>query len=180
LALIKKSVDASLLFVKVLTLDGDLYRIVFGQKRLVTYETSERPQIDDSTVLMTEERFPGDDIVHYSVAEIEVSSDTSLSEEESDFAFTEIGNYSITGFTFDYQVIPTLDRGPLVIKTFVSPVSMLTLKGYLSSYLKKSEAADRLGNKTMPPDIISKDQFLKSLSSIKMTVTNQLNKTLSI
>ena len=172
-SVISKKIDSSLLQLKVITMDGEIYRYVFGKKTLTTTSSFSDLSATNNTVVLTTEQFPGDPNTHYTRNEITVESNSELSDTQSDFSFTEIGNYSMTGYIFDYQVIPTLDRGPKLIKTFVSPTRLFTIKGYLSDDLVK-------GSDSTDDATSEKDTLLSSAAHLQATIGNQLEKTITL
>ena len=186
---IVKKVDSSLLQLKVISMEGILYRYVFGKKTLTTVSSFSELTYTDNTVLLTEERFPGDSNVHYTRNEITVDKSTDNDDISSDFSFTEIGNYSMQGYMFDYQVIPTLDQGPKVVKTFVSPTHLFTIKGYLSDDLIKPDSAQNIalyeksgsgaGGGTFGSEPL-KNTLLPQAAHLQATIGTQLEKTITL
>ena len=158
---LKISSDSALLQIRSLTMSGDYYRVVLGRKELVTTEYLERPEHTGNMVLYTEERFAGEKDTRYTLNEITVSPITrkqlkdhpsdgdaltrnenndqpsNLNQPfESDFSFNEFGNYQMKGFVFNYQIVPTLNKGPKLTKSFVTPTNLFTVKGYLADHIK--------------------------------------------
>lgn len=147
---IKISSDSSLIQMRSLTMSGDYYRLVMGRKELVTYETLELPEFDEDIVLFTEERFAGESDYRYTVNKLKVVSFQQSNEDKdgesspaynqefkSDFDFLEVGNYEMKGFVFNYQIVPTLNKGIKVTKSFVTPTHLFSVKGYLSDHVKR-------------------------------------------
>lgn len=170
---ITKKIDSALLQLKTIALDGTIYRYIFGKKVLTTVTSFSELSANENTVLLTTERFPGDPNIHYTRNNITVEGTSENNDIDSDFSFTEIGNYSMQGYMFDYQVIPTLNKGPKVVKTFVSPTHLFTIKGYLADDLVKGtdEVSDKLSEK---------DDLLPKAAHLQATIGTQLEKTITL
>lgn len=171
--IISKKIDSALLQLKVITLLGDVYRIIFGKKELTTSVSLKPIPPKDNTILMTEEHMAGDTETQYTVNNITVSDVTENDDTQTDFSFEELGNYSMQGYIFDYQVIPTLDKGPKVIKTFVNPTKLFTVKGYLSDSIIKAENPP-------PKNLPDKTNFIPFAAGITQNITKQLDKTITL
>ena len=209
---LKISSDSSLLQIRSLTMSGDYYRVILGKKELTTYDYLERPEHTDNMVLYTEERFAGEADTRYTLNKIEVSSITrrQMGDDEkgnsfnqpfeSDFDFKEFGNYQMRGFVFNYQIVPTLNKGPKLTKSFITPTHLFTIKGYLSDHIKAPiidpfmdttppEPLD-IGDNPIPPipppektDGIPeglKTNFIPNASSLRKTINQNMEHHISL
>lgn len=209
---LKIASDSSLLQIRSLTMSGDYYRIILGRKELTTYDYIERPEHTDNMVLFTEERFAGEADTRYTLNEITVSpmtrkqmGDDKTAESfnqpfESDFDFKEFGNYQMRGFIFNYQVVPTLNKGPKLTKSFVTPTHLFTIKGYLNDHVKTpiidpptdptpTEPID-IGDNPVPPIPPSdqtdgipeglKTNFIPNASSLRKTINQNMEHHISL
>lgn len=131
------SKESTLLALKVVDMRGDIYRVVFGKKTLITTEHLGEPNEDDipdNAVVYTKEIYAGRKDVDYIVTTVELEGVTENSEPDLSFDFTLFSDFHMESFIFDYQVIPTMDKGPKLIKTFVSPALNHTFKGSLTEH----------------------------------------------
>ena len=171
-------------------MNGEIYRIVFGKKTITEVESSEKLKMKPNTIVQTQESVAGDDIIRHSQHNLSVtgiksssngsahdsasgSADSSGKESSDDFVFTEIGNYSLSGVNFDYQVIPTLNGGPVSIRTFATPINIFTLKGYLADDFVKSSDVDDY-------DTSEAKKMEKQASNVKVIEKTNSQRTISL
>lgn len=212
---IKISSDSFLLQIKSITMFGDYYRVIMGTKELTTTESLKRPKYTKDTVLFTEERFAGEAEGRYTLNEISVSpilaepdpldpngNSNGLNKlPKDDFNFKEIGNYQMRGLIFNYQVVPTLNKGPKVIKSFIVPNHIFSIKGYLGDHIKTKQLPPPPPKKSdpdgadigknplpepknpptddgIPKDL--KDNFISNASNLRKVITQGMEYHISI
>jgi len=166
-ALLSKSTSEELLSLQIVTVTGEFYRIVFGKKIVTAKITTEKPNdIDsDKVILYAKEQIPGVDYTKYTVNYIDVEKPTAnntpdnspdfkidvsryLGETNTDInpnvsvqqGYKYYPVYSLEGKVFNYKVVPTLTKGPKVIRNHITPNRMLNLEGRLSRHFITTDA----------------------------------------
>lgn len=177
--------ESMLLALKVVDMKGDIFRIVFGKKTLVTTQYLGEPdsnEIPDNAVVYTKEAFAGRDDLNFTVTTVELEGNTQNSEPDISFDFTKLSDYHMESFVFDYQVIPTLDKGPKLIKTFVSPVLNHTFKGSLTQNAIMTEAFEQSRGNMNSQDMFKFETGIPATIAqhIKITANTKLQETISL
>jgi len=158
MALLSKNVSESLLAIQAVSITGEVYRIIFGKKKLISEVRTEPPEkMPDNVVIYSKEQDAGQDFTKYSIDHIEVEKPDATSINQGDVKielgsyFNEKGNdinpdggsdstfihfprYTMEAKVFNYRIVPTLTKGPKILRQNISPNRMMVLDGRLSKY----------------------------------------------
>jgi len=135
-ALISKNVEEALLSTQIVSLSGDIYRVVFGKKKTITEVYDGKPtQFPDTMVLYAKEHTAGEDLVKHTVKSIEVEGPSDIDNKKymddkpAGKSYLYYSTYELESQTFNFQVVPTLNKGVKLLRTYMVPNKLTVLDG---------------------------------------------------
>ena len=181
--IIEEETEKSLLSFQFVSLKGEIYRVVFGEKEITTITSTFPLNIKDGTILYAQEKDAGLDFTKYTMKTISV--DKSVSYNSQTLAnkypnYVHVPKYELNSMIFNYKIVPTLDRGPKILKENIVPNYMILLDGRLESALVEKQRSNDIQYKTLrqlQQDTL-KDLPIPTKSKIKMDRTSQLEITI--
>ncbi len=160
------SVDKSLLEIKAVSVKGELYKIVFGTKVIKTFSTTEALDTEDNMILYSKEKFAGEPFSRYTKKTLSFEYDTKLELKDSETSFQtkDFIDYKMEALIIDYQIVPTIDKGPMAFRTIAHPVINIKEKGFPDEVVAEKDPKDP----KQPPN----SGKTMEVSNLKINITN--------
>jgi len=131
---LKKIVDYRQLVNKQVSLDGEIYIFSWGVVKNTTRVSYDKVGTDDNIIYVSEERIKGVPYTFYRSQSIET---LSKMPDDADIKNSKVlTTYQNKSVIYDYMIVPTIDNGPKVIKTFLNYQTIREVTGYCIEHTK--------------------------------------------
>lgn len=131
---LKRIVDYRQLVNKQISLDGEIYIFSWGVVKNTTRVSYDNVDADDNTIYVSEEKIKGVPYTFYRSQSIETLSEMPEDTDIQDVKL--LTTYQNKSVIYDYMVVPTIDNGPKLIKTFLNYQTIKEVTGYCKEHTK--------------------------------------------
>ena len=131
---LKRIIDYRQLANKQVSLEGEIYIFSWGVVKNTTKVSYDDVEADDNTIFVSKENIKGVPYTFYRTQSIETLPEMPKEVDVSNSKL--ITTYKNKSIIYDYMVVPTIDNGPKLIKTFLNYQTIKEITGYCEKHTK--------------------------------------------